>query len=113
MRSLIHFRFRDLRSVFSRFLMSLVVIRFAVVIPAAVASRDFVTEFFETGDNDLEFRSILFTPNGSVSSYGVTENRVTSFYTNPAADTRIYPGDDGFVTVGLGNNKTVLLYGTA
>src|SRR5262245_37762523 len=44
---------------------------------------DFYTELFDASDNDLDNRTILFTPNGSISHYAACGNSIVNLPTDP------------------------------
>lgn len=75
---------------------------------------EFYTEIFESDDNDLEGRSILFTPDGSPDFYTACIEPITSLPTDPTGGTILAMPDDGPpVTVNVGGGASVWLYGQA
>lgn len=78
---------------------------------------DFFTEIFESGDNDLDNRQILFTPDASVSRYKACSFASGSLPTDPTGGTPITTwtgtSDDGNSLVTLGGGATVKLYGVS
>jgi uncharacterized repeat protein (TIGR01451 family) len=75
-----------------------------------IGQPDFFTELFDASDNDLAFHSVLFTPNGSASFYGVCRQAVTNFPTDPTGGTSVSLSDDSFVQVTLSDTNAVSLY---
>jgi len=71
------------------------------------------TELFDGGDNDLDNRTVLFVPDGSISYYSACGFPNTSFPTDPAGGTNLSLTDDGSATVALSAGQTVKLYGTS
>ncbi|QOJ02359.1 MAG: S8 family serine peptidase [Planctomycetia bacterium] len=71
------------------------------------------TEIFESGDNDLDNRTILFVPNGSIDFYSACSYPNTSFPTDPAGGTPVTLSDDGTIQVTLTGGSTVKLYGAS
>ncbi len=81
---------------------------------------DFFTELF-SGAADMDYRTLLFTPNGSVDFYAACGYPVTEFPTDPTAGTTLSfvnssgsaTTDDGYATINLTGGARVSLYGTA
>ena len=72
---------------------------------------DYFTEEF-SGDYDLAFKSVGFTPNGSVDFYAsCLDGDVSSLPTDPADGTTISLSDDDFRLISVGGGQTVSLYG--
>ncbi len=69
----------------------------------------YFTEQFTAADNDLDFLSLLFTPDASQSSYSTCVESIAALPTDPTGGTMLSLSDDSFQLVGLGQN--VLLYG--
>ncbi|MCC6156053.1 MAG: S8 family serine peptidase, partial [Candidatus Hydrogenedentes bacterium] len=67
---------------------------------ATTAQPDYFTERFGADDNDIANQTLLFTPDGSVSHYGVCRTAATSFPTDPSAHTNLSS------TVGLKNDSS-------
>lgn len=84
----------------------------ALPITLRIGQPDAFTEIFEANDNDLDFTSFLFTPDGSVSYYTVCREAVTGFSADPQSGTPVSLGDDSTVEVILTDGKTVGVYGT-
>lgn len=73
---------------------------------------DFFTELFSASDNDMDFSSVTFRPNGSINHYAVCREPASAFgVTTQTALTR-FLSDDSFATITLPPGKTVSLYGT-
>jgi hypothetical protein len=73
---------------------------------------DFFTELFAS-NNDLDNRSLSFTPNGSSDFYFPCAESITELPTDPAGGTTLSLSDDSFATVNLSGGVTVLLYGVS
>ncbi len=71
---------------------------------------DFFTQSFSAGDNDLHNQSLLFTPNGSISFYGVCRTTAFIFPSNPTTGTVLNLTDDSFVEIPLTNGATFPFY---
>jgi len=72
---------------------------------------DYFTELFDAGDNDLAYRSLTFTPDGSASFYSVCGGTATEFPTDPNGGTVLSLGDDENVLVLLSGDATFSFYG--
>lgn len=75
-----------------------------------VGQPDFLTESFDAGDNDLDFSTITFTPDGSSSFYSVCREVATTFPTDPTGGTTVSLSDDAFIQVTLTGTNTVAIY---
>ncbi len=81
---------------------------------------DYFTELFATAA-DMDYRTLLFTPNGSVDFYAACGFPVTEFPTDPTAGVTLSfvnasgaaVTDDGYATINLTGGAQVRLYGTA
>ncbi len=73
---------------------------------------DFFTEEFG-GDNDLDNKSLLFTPNGTVDFYAGCVEDITALPTDPAGGTTITLSDDDSELITLTGGAQVYLYGVA
>ncbi|MGI8906176.1 MAG: family 10 glycosylhydrolase [Candidatus Sumerlaeaceae bacterium] len=73
---------------------------------------DYLTEQF-TGDNDLDNKTIKFTPNSSSSFYGACSDAAAAYPTDPAGGTSLALPDDGAALVTLTGGAQIYLYGTA
>ncbi len=72
---------------------------------------DFFTELFDT-DNDLDYKQLTFTPNGTYDYYrGCTIHDITELPVDPATGTVISLTDDSFGTVTLTGGKQISFYG--
>jgi hypothetical protein len=78
-----------------------------------VGQVDYFTELFNgtSKTNDLSFRSLTFTPNGSSSFYAACSDPATNFPTDPTGGTTVTLGDDANVQVTLSGTNKVGLYG--
>lgn len=72
---------------------------------------DPLTEEFASGDFDLDNRSILFTPNGSIDRYGVCSSIITVLPTDPAGGTPITLANDANANIALSGGAQVSIYG--
>ncbi|MEO8429817.1 MAG: M36 family metallopeptidase, partial [Verrucomicrobiota bacterium] len=77
-----------------------------------VGQPDYFTRLFADEDNDLDFQSITFTPDGSKDYYSVCRETATAFPTDPSAGAILSLADDDFAKVVLGEGAHVSLYGT-
>ncbi len=73
---------------------------------------DFFTELFAS-DNDLDYLSFTFVPNGSTDFYWGCVEPITQLPTDPAGGTALSLTDDNYATVNLAGGATVSLYGTS
>ncbi len=76
-------------------------------------ARDYFTELFSAGDNDLDYRMLTFVPDGSSNYYAAFCSTIAALPTDPAGGTALALDDDDFAEVTLGGGATVNLYGTA
>lgn len=76
-------------------------------------SPDFFTESFD-GDNDLEYKSLTFTPDGSEKFYRLCRDSIEAeaFPSDPVGGERLIPADDGYEQISLSDGKKILFYGT-
>jgi hypothetical protein len=76
---------------------------------------DFYTELFDATDNDLDNRTLLFTPNGSLSYYAACGYSISTLPTDPTGGIPITTwtgtSDDGNSQLTLSGADTVKLYG--
>jgi hypothetical protein len=72
---------------------------------------DFFTESFESGGNDLDNLSLIFTPSGSYDFYAGCVEEITELPTDPSGGTTIYLSDDDYEHINLAGGETVSLYG--
>jgi subtilisin family serine protease len=80
-------------------------------ITLTVKPPDCFTESFDVGENDLDFLSLTFSPDGSVAYYEACRNRIYEFPTDPNGGTYVPLWDDDFVEVVLSDGAEVLFYG--
>ena len=71
---------------------------------------DWFTERFYT-QNDLDFNTIVFTPNTSNNQYSACLNEAVAYPTPPEGGTVLALGDDDFAEVLLSEDKVFPLYG--
>jgi hypothetical protein len=90
------------------------VLAFLASLTGSIAVPDYFTELFDTTQNDTDFQSWLFTPDGSESFYRVlrTEN-VTAFPTDPTGGTAVTLSDDEAIQATLSGGQQVSLYGVS
>jgi hypothetical protein len=62
--------------------------------------------------NDLQFRTLTFTPNGSANYYYACQQPATNFPTDPTGGTVVTLGDDDYTNVTLTGGQTVAIYNT-
>jgi len=75
-----------------------------------IGQPDYFTEIFDAGDNDLDFSTITFTPDGSVSFYAPSRQTATNFPSDPDGGTVLALSDDSFEKVTLSGTNTVAIY---
>jgi len=73
---------------------------------------DYFTELFGT-DNDLDNRTLIFTPDGSSDYYSGCTETITALPVDPSGGTTLTLTDDSFAAVSLTGGNTVSLYGTS
>jgi hypothetical protein len=80
-----------------------------------VGNADDCTEWFEDGDNDLDFKTITFTPSADGTSYSpcLSNDAANAFATNPSGSTPITLKDDETTKIDLTGGRQVFLYGQA
>lgn len=76
------------------------------------AQPDYFTELFSGLDNDLDFKKITFTPDGSLDFYSACVEPVSAFPTDPSTGISVTLDDDDSVRVTLTGGALVYLYGT-
>jgi len=74
---------------------------------------DYFTEVFDADDNDLDYQTLTFTPNGSANFYAVSRTTATSFPTDPAGGTPLSLWGDDFAMVTLAGGMQVSFYGVS
>ena len=75
-----------------------------------VGQPDYFTELFDAGDNDLDFQTWTFTPNGSASFYSACREVAAAFPTDPTGGTTVSLSDDSYAQVTLTGTNTVAIY---
>ncbi len=73
---------------------------------------NYYAELFTT-DNDLDYLSLTFLPNGSDDFYFGCSESISQLPTNPLGGTTLSLSNDSFAQVNLGGGATVPLYGTS
>ncbi len=76
-----------------------------------VGQKDYFIEMFDFYDNDLDFMSIIFTPDDSPSFYKACRQTATNFPTDPAGGYMVSLNDDTRIQVVLPNDMEVQIYG--
>jgi hypothetical protein len=76
-----------------------------------VKPPDCFTESFDGGNNDLDFLSLTFSPDGTAAYYEACREKVEEFPTDPNGGTYIPLGDDDFAEVILSGDANILFYG--
>lgn len=71
---------------------------------------NYFTEAF-TGDNDLDFLSFTYTPNGTANHYAACMETITALPTDPAGGTPLSLTDDSSAVVSI-FGQSILFYGT-
>jgi uncharacterized repeat protein (TIGR01451 family) len=74
-----------------------------------VGQPDYFTELFDTGDNDLDFQTLTFTPDGSANFYSVCREPASAFPTDPTAGTSLPLGAHTYMQLTTPSN--IFLYG--
>jgi subtilisin family serine protease len=69
------------------------------LVTLTVKPPDCFTESFDAGNNDLDFLSLTFSPDGSSAYYEACRERVEEFPTDPNGGIYVPLGDDDFVEV--------------
>ncbi|MCX6927225.1 MAG: M4 family metallopeptidase, partial [Verrucomicrobia bacterium] len=75
-----------------------------------VGQPDYFTELFDANNNDLDFQTLTFTPDGSTSFYSVCREIASSFPTDPTGGITVTLGDDAYATATLTGTNTVAIY---
>ena len=68
--------------------------------------------FTQSAVTNLDFLSLMFSPDGSNAYYKVCRERVDEFPTDPNGGTDVSLGNDDFAEVILNNDANILFYGT-
>ncbi|QOJ13406.1 MAG: S8 family serine peptidase [Planctomycetia bacterium] len=77
------------------------------------APVDYFTEIFQSEDNDLGARSVLFTPDGSSNTYRACRTTINALPTSPVGGAPLALLNDGSVMLSPAAGRPVLLYGVA
>jgi len=76
-----------------------------------VGQDDFLVEFFDASDFDLQYSSLTFTPDGSSSFYSVCrQDYVEELPTDPSGGIVLNMLDDDYVQIPLTNGASVALF---
>jgi hypothetical protein len=81
------------------------------LVTLTVKPPDCFTESFDAGNNDLDFLSLTFSPDGTAAYYEACREKVEEFPTNPNEGTYLPLGDDDFAEVILSDGASILFYG--
>lgn len=76
-----------------------------------IGQRDYFTELFDGGDNDLDNQTLTFTPDGSTNFYSVCREPAFVFPTDPIGGTNLALSGHSFLTLNLATN--ISIYGRA
>ncbi|MBI3872669.1 MAG: trypsin-like peptidase domain-containing protein [candidate division Zixibacteria bacterium] len=74
---------------------------------------DYFTELFSAGDNDLNFKTITFTPDATADFYAACTDPAAAFPTDPSGGTSMNLADDASSLVSLSGGAHVSLYGVS
>ena len=87
---------------------------FMLLLPCRAQVTDWFTEGFDgtVTTNDMQFRTLTYTPNGNANYYYACQQPAAAFPTDPTGGTVVTLGDDDFVQVTLSGSQTVAIYGT-
>jgi hypothetical protein len=86
-----------------------------VIVNVVTEFRQYLTEHF-TGvldPFDLSFKSIMFTPAADGGSYTACIRQISQLPTSPAGGIELALDDDSFEFVGLGDQKSVSIFGSS
>ena len=72
---------------------------------------DYFTEYFDSGDNDLAYRSVTFTPDGADDHYAACQDAASVFPTDPNGGTVLNLDDDASILLVLQGGAQIQLYG--
>lgn len=73
----------------------------------------YFTEFFEAGDFDLRYQTLVFTPDGSTDFYSLCRKPASVFPSSPTGGTTHVLYDDSFALLNLSSGRRISLYGTS
>jgi hypothetical protein len=83
-----------------------------IPVTMTVEPLDYFTELFNSGDNDLDNRTLTFIPNGSPHYYSLCTEQASAFPVDPAGGTIVTLHDDDYYEVLL-QGHTINFYGTS
>jgi len=72
-----------------------------------VGQADAFTEVFANADNDLDFKTLSFTPDGSASFYRACSEPAAGFPTDPNGGHKLILGDDGSAEIILAGDTNL------
>ncbi len=70
-----------------------------------------LTELFSNDDNDLDYKTVTFTPDNSYAGYRGCVEEADGFLSDPSGGTVLTMNDDSYQTVSLEDDKKILFYG--
>lgn len=76
----------------------------------ATTAPNYYTEIFE-GDVDLAQKSLIFTPNGGISFYGLEVKEISNFPNDVSDEDKISFSQDNLYELTLEENQTISFYG--
>ncbi|MCK4958756.1 MAG: hypothetical protein KAT00_05140, partial [Planctomycetes bacterium] len=77
-----------------------------------IVFKEFFTEIFSQGDNDLDYQAFTYVPDGSSNFYKLCRDEVSDFPTDPVDSTVVSLADDSYAEVVLVGSRTVSIFGT-
>ncbi len=78
---------------------------------ATTEQIDYFTQWFDSETNDLSYRTLLLTPDGSVSYYSACVDDATEYFVDPNGGTVLNLDDNSSLLVILQDGKQVRMYG--
>jgi len=76
-----------------------------------IYQKDYFTEWFESGDNDLAYHYVTFTPDESPDFYSVCWDIAAEFHTDPNGGTVLAMEDNWYEQLSLSGGAKIWLYG--
>ena len=81
------------------------------IVTLKVVIRDFMTELFDAGDNDLDNLTLTLVPDGSAHFYTACVVPASEFPTDPAGGAVLSLDDDDYIEIIVGGGKLIPFYG--
>lgn len=78
----------------------------------SIGLPDYFTELFDQADNDLDFQTWTFTPDGSTNFYSACREAATVFPTDPTGGAILALTDDSFAQITLSGTNKASIYNT-